>query len=106
MEKMTVSQFWDQAMIVSEPLELAILKRAIRPSTPSFPPEIAEAILEIELDSKDKARLHQLALQGQKGLLTGEESQELETYRRIGYFLDLLRSKARRSIQLSLSGEA
>ncbi len=39
--------------------------------------------------------MHELAVKNQEGFLTKAEEEELLTYRRIGYFVDLIRSKAR-----------
>jgi hypothetical protein len=38
-------------------------------------------------------------LQAQSGTLTGTELNELDSYRRVGHLLDLMHSKARRSLQ-------
>jgi uncharacterized protein YnzC (UPF0291/DUF896 family) len=54
--------------------------------------------LKLEFDAQDLARMHELALHGQAGLLTPAEESELESYRRIGRMLELMRSKARRSL--------
>ncbi len=47
------------------------------------------------VDRTDRARMHELAVKNQEGVLTQAEEEELLTYRRIGYFVDLIRSKAR-----------
>ena len=52
----------------------------------------------------DLARMHALALRGQAGQLAPGEETELESYRRIGRMLELMRSKARRS--LARAGQA
>jgi uncharacterized protein YnzC (UPF0291/DUF896 family) len=43
--------------------------------------------------------MHELAGKAQDGTLTGAEAAELESYRRVGRLLDLMRSKARRSLK-------
>ena len=42
--------------------------------------------------------MHELAVRAQAGSLTQEEGAELESYRRIGRLLEVMRSKARRSL--------
>jgi hypothetical protein len=75
--------------------EAAILTRLIRPNRADFTPAVAEALLQLDFDPKDKGRMHELAAKGQEGMLTEQEEEELDSYRRIGYFVDLMRSKAR-----------
>jgi hypothetical protein len=75
--------------------EAAILKRLVKPNRVDLSPEAAEGLLQLEFDKKDRDRMHELAVKGNEGRLTKGEEEELESYRRIGYFVDLLRSKAR-----------
>lgn len=42
--------------------------------------------------------MHELAVRAQAGSLTDTEEAELESYRRIGRLLEVMRSKARRSL--------
>jgi hypothetical protein len=83
--------------------EVDILSRVVAPDRATFTPELAEVILAMELDPADRDRLRLLSRKVQEGDLTAAEQAELESYRRVGYFLDLIRSKARRSLQ-STSG--
>ena len=43
--------------------------------------------------------MHELTVKNQEGSLTKAEEEELDSYRRIGYFVDLMRSKARMSLK-------
>jgi hypothetical protein len=79
--------------------EAAILTRLVKPNRADFSPEVAEALLKLDFDPTDRDRMHGLALKGNEGSLTKAEEEELDTYRRIGYFLDLMRSKARLSLK-------
>lgn len=76
-----------------------ILNRVIRPDRADLLPEVARAFLQFEFSEKDHDRMHTLALKAQEGLLLADEQDELESYRRIGYFLDLMRSKARKTLK-------
>ncbi|AUX46310.1 hypothetical protein SOCE26_078150 [Sorangium cellulosum] len=79
--------------------EAAILSRLIRPERDDLSPEAAQSILQLAFDEQDRARMHELAVRAQSGELTDGEQVELESYRRVGRILDLLRSKARRSLK-------
>lgn len=78
--------------------EAAILSRLIRPERADLSPEAARSILKLEFDDEDRARMHALAAKAQRGELTDAEEAELESYRGVGRLLDLMRSKARRSL--------
>ncbi len=77
----------------------AILGRMIQADRGDFSPEAAEAILKIQFDPRDEARMHTLAAMGQAGELTEREQAEVEEYRRAGYLIDLLQAKARLSLE-------
>ncbi len=79
--------------------EAAILSRVIMPDDGDMPMEAAKAILRLKFSPKDKARMHQLAVKNQDGELTPAEEKEIASYRHMGYFLDLMHSKARLSLK-------
>jgi uncharacterized protein YnzC (UPF0291/DUF896 family) len=79
--------------------DAVILNRVIKPNRADLPPEVARAFLQFEFDQKDCERMHELALKAQRGALLTDEKDELDSYRRIGYFLDLMRSKARKALK-------
>ncbi|MBK9263648.1 MAG: hypothetical protein IPM54_28060 [Polyangiaceae bacterium] len=78
--------------------DAAILGRIFKPDGEDFSPEVARSLLKLEFDAQDLARMHELAVRGQAGHLTPAEESELESYRRIGRLLELMRSKARSSL--------
>jgi hypothetical protein len=78
--------------------EAAILGRMLKPERDDLPPEAARSLLKLEFAPEDLSRMHELALQAQAGSLTDTEENELESYRRIGRLLEVMRSKARRSL--------
>lgn len=84
----------------------AILGRLVQADRGDFSPEAAEAILKIQFDPKDKARMHDLLVKNREGTLTERERVEMEEYRRAGYFLGILWAKARRSLEGAGAGEA
>jgi hypothetical protein len=75
--------------------ETGILNRLVKPDKADFTPEVAQAILQLDFDQQDRDRMRELAVKNQEGQLNKDEEEELECYRRIGYFVDLMRSKAR-----------
>jgi hypothetical protein len=75
--------------------EAAILSRLVRPDRGDLSLELAQVILAFDFDEQERKRLHELVVKNQEGNLTRDEEEELASYRRVGYFVDLLRSKAR-----------
>ena len=78
--------------------EAAILSRVIDPSNGSWPPEAAHSILAIELPTDDRERLNELAAKARDGSLSREEMAELDNYRHVGRLLELMKAKARLSL--------
>lgn len=78
--------------------EVAIWSRLLQPETGDLTPEAARAILKLGLGEQDRTRMHELAMRAQRGDLTEAEEAELDSYCRVGRLLDLMRSKARRSL--------
>ena len=81
------------------PHESDILARVIAPQNGNLPGEIAEAFLRLSFPDQDIDRMNELAEKNRKGEATEEERNELERYSRVGNFLNLLQSKARRSLK-------
>ena len=79
--------------------EAEILSRIIAPREPNFPSDTAKIILTFDFGKEDRDRMNQLAEKAREGILTDEEQAEIDGYERVGYFLSLLRSKARLSLE-------
>ena len=79
--------------------EAAILGRLIRPDDGGLTAAAAEALLAIRFDHHDLDRMHELAVKNQQDKLTAQEKAEMENYRRVSFLLDLVHSKARRSLK-------
>ena len=79
--------------------EAAILSRLIRPDDDSLTPEAAEGLLRIRFDSRELERMHELATKNQEDRLTSAEKDEMDNYRHVSFLLDLMHSKARRSLK-------
>jgi hypothetical protein len=90
----------DAASAVTTPNgEAAILGRLIRPEQDDLSPDAARSILRLDFDAQDRVRMHELAVKAQQGTLTTADEAELASYRGVGRLLELLRSKARRSLK-------
>jgi hypothetical protein len=79
--------------------DLEILQRMLNLGQNDLTPAFAREVLNWQPNPKDRRRLHQLNLKNNRGELTAEEKAELESYIRVVRFLDLLRSKARLSLE-------
>ena len=84
-----------------ESSEAAILSRVILPDAGDWPQAAAEAILRIGFNETDRERMTILLERAKSGDLSIEESEALEHYRHIGKLLELMKSRARRSLQTS-----
>jgi len=79
--------------------EAAIVGRLIKPDRGDFSPELAREILSLRFGDEDQARMRELSLKAQEGTLTAPEQAEVENYRRVGYWLGVLWSRARLSLK-------
>ena len=72
-----------------------ILARALGSSSGSLTPELANFFLAIELDPADERRANELAAKARSGSLSPEEETEIDEYRRVGRFIEILKLRAR-----------
>ncbi len=78
--------------------EAAILQRLIRPKE-KLSQAAARAFLRFNFDEADRARMHELAKKNQADELNANEEIELQSYLKVGLFLDLLHAKAKFSLR-------
>jgi hypothetical protein len=78
--------------------DIAILARILS-NGKAFTPALARHLLKLGFSPEDKARMHDLAVRNQSGLLTPEELEELRSYASAGCLLGILQSKARQSLR-------
>jgi hypothetical protein len=78
--------------------EVAILNRMLRSQAPMISPEAARDILGWDFDQSDKDRMRQLSAKARAGTLTAEEDAEAGRYELLGHLLNIIQSKARRSL--------
>ena len=79
--------------------ETAILSRILEPDKPNLSSAAARAILEFDFSQPDKERMHQLSAKAQEGTLSRKEQVELDNFERVGHLLNIMQSKARRSLK-------
>jgi hypothetical protein len=79
--------------------DAAILARVIEPDRPNLAPQAARALLALDFNPADKARMRQLSAKAREGTLTPDEEAEIDNYERVGHLLNILQSKARRSLK-------
>ena len=78
---------------------MSILNRILRPRVPSFSPEAARDILGLDFDQADKDRMRELSAKARAGTLTAKEDTEAGKFELIGHLLNIMQSKARRSLR-------
>lgn len=79
--------------------EADLLRRVVDPQRAGWSPEAAQSILALSFSQEDQARATELAEKAGTGQLTLEEQREMESYRHVGRFLELVKSRARLSLQ-------
>ena len=80
--------------------ESTILARVIAPDKPTLPPAVASELLKWGFSVGDQERMAILAAKARDGSLSDDERAETEEYERVSSFLGLVKSKARRSLQV------
>ena len=83
--------------------ETAILSRVFEPLSPDFSTEFARTIMALDFSAEDRAEMARLSERARQGTLTPEEKEEIDRYERVGHFLSLMKSKARRALKSSSS---
>jgi hypothetical protein len=79
--------------------EVAILSRVVEPDKPTLSPEAARALLALDFSPADKARMRELSAKAREGTLTPAEQAATNSYERVGHLINILQSKARRSLK-------
>jgi uncharacterized protein YnzC (UPF0291/DUF896 family) len=84
---------------VSSTSDTAILSHLTWPADDALSPAAAEGWLAVRFDKQQLDRMHELVTKNQDGKLATKEKHELDNYRRVGFLLDLMHSKARLSLK-------
>ena len=86
---------------ILESSEAAILDRVFQPDAGDWPKAAAAAILSMSFDKTDLDRMTSLLEKAKADELSAVEAEMLESYRHVGKLLELMKSRARRSLQSS-----
>jgi hypothetical protein len=81
--------------------EVRILARVLGNGEDRLPPAMARYLLKIGFNDRDKARMHDLAMRNQGGALSPAEKEDLLGYAKVGTVLSILKSKARRALNVT-----
>jgi len=82
----------------TEITETEIWLRVIQPRNGDLSPEAAREWLRLRLSNTDTERVRELSHKADEGTLTQDEERELDAYLNVGSVLDLLKAKARLSL--------
>lgn len=77
-----------------------VWERTLQPGKADLPPDAAKYFLQLHFTDVDRQRMNALAAKARTGTLTAEEETDLANYMQMGWFLDLIKSKARISLHL------
>lgn len=75
--------------------DITILNRLVTSSINELTLSTAKLLLTIKFDDADIDRMNELGELAREGKLTPEQSNEIESYVRVGHFISILQSKAR-----------
>jgi hypothetical protein len=81
-----------------------VWERAIQAPRSDLAPEAARYFLELGFADADRARMNELAARARAGSLSEAEEAELGNFMQVGWFLDLLKSKARLTLGIRPQG--
>ncbi len=79
-------------------IDADILTTVIASGQPDLEPAAAKSFLKLGFTANQKDRMHELAEKNNQGMLVEKERAELESYLRVGSFLNLMKAKARNSL--------
>jgi len=80
-----------------------VLDRFLRPFTECLTPEVAQRIVNLQLDSQSQVRLDELAAKANEGQLTDNERQEYEEFVEGIDLMGILKARARTVLAQSVS---
>ncbi|MDI1314966.1 hypothetical protein [Prosthecobacter sp.] len=76
-----------------------LLRRVVDPQRAGWSAEAAQSILALSFSPADLNRATELAEKAGTGEMTADEQREMEGYRHVGRFLELVKSRARLSLK-------
>ena len=83
----------------SEKTQTRILERLLQPENGDVNAEAARFFLSLKFSAADHERMTALGAKARAGTLTPEEDEESDSYIRVGHWLAILQSKARKALK-------
>jgi hypothetical protein len=80
-------------------LDISLFERLVDDDTQDLPRETARALLKLGFSKADRKRIELLSEKANEGTLTPPESEELESFIRIGDLLAILHARAELAIE-------
>jgi hypothetical protein len=90
-------------MVIGENIA-EVWERTIKPGQADLPADAARYFLKLQFAEADRTRMNELAALARDGSLSPEKESELANYMQLGWFIDLLKSKARLSLGFPPNG--
>ena len=84
-------------------MNTTVLDRFLGPFTECLTPEVAQRIVNLQLDAQSQARLDELAAKANEGQLTDDERQEYEEFIEGVDLMGILKARARTVLARSVS---
>jgi len=84
-------------------MNTTVLDCFLRPFTECLTPEVAQRIVNLQLDAQSQARLDELAAKANEGQLTDDERQEYEEFVEGIDLMGILKARARTVLTRSVS---
>jgi hypothetical protein len=91
--------------VLSERGFAEVWERTVQPEKGDLTPDVANYFLKVGFARRDRERMDELAAKARSGALGSDENEELENYMQLGWFLDLMKSKARLSLAIFSVGQ-
>ena len=91
--------------LVAEENFADVWERTIRPTERNLSADAARYFLSLEFTDGDRARMNHLAARARAGCLSETEAAELGNFMQLGWFMDLLKSKARLALGIRPDGQ-
>jgi hypothetical protein len=85
--------------VATAAIDAEIFSELVGTESAEMPPEVARSILDLRFSDAQNARMRELADKNSRGVLTDAEQARMESFRRVGSFLSIMKAKARLSLK-------
>jgi hypothetical protein len=88
--------------MLQKTMHSTVLDRFLRPFADCLTPEVAQRIVDLQLDSQSQGRIDELAAKANEGKLTADERQEYEEFVEALDLMGILKARARTALAQSV----